>query len=478
VKLTRVLGLFLACVAAGAVVAAVGQRLFESSGSGYQVRAVFDNSSFVIPGEQVKVAGVVVGKIGAVQLTRQNHAAVVLDITDRRFTPFHADAHCEIDLQSLLGEQYVQCEPSAPGSPGSGPSPVLPAIGSGPNAGQHLLPVTDTTTPIGFDLLQDIYQLPERQGLQLIVSGLGAGLAGNGRELNQALVRADPALQATNRVISVLARQDRTLASLTDDSARVLGPLAAQSRHIGGFIKHAGGVAAASAQQSQAIEQNLKDFPAFLRQLKPATERLANLANQITPTLQTLNSRARVINAALKGLGPLAKSSIPALRTFGKAAAEGEKAFPRANAEIRQLLTLSTRLKPLATNLSTTAKSFDNAGGIEDLLRFIYYYTGAVNGEDALGHYLRALLEIGACSARSPTPVPGCGATFVKGLGGSGNTTQANGSSGKGSVTRKAAVAAAQITEIANEAVSKMTAKTNGKGPDLAALSNYLGGGR
>ncbi len=45
-------------------------------------------------------------------------------------------------------------------------------------------------------------------------------------------------------------------------------------------------------------------------------------------------------------------------------------------------------------------------------MRFIYYYTGAVNGEDSLGHYVRTLLQIGSCSPRSPSPVPGCQATF------------------------------------------------------------------
>lgn len=478
-KLARTLALFVASVAAGAVVAAVGVRLFGSGASGYQVRAVFDNSSFVIPGEQVKIAGVTVGRIAAVQLTPQNHAAVVLDITNRKFTPFHASAHCEIGLQSLLGEQYVECDPSAPRVAGSPPSPVLPAISSGPNAGQHLLPVKDTTTPVGFDLLQDIYQLPERQGLQLIISDLGAGLAHNGKELNQALVRADPALQATNKVISVLARQDRTLAALTDNSAKVLGPLAAQSRHIGGFLRHAGGVAAASARQARAISQNFQDFPAFLRQLRPAAVRLANLANQITPTLQKLNAQAPSINAAVKGLGPLVAASSPALQSLGKAAGKGAKAFPQVHREVKQLLALSTSLKPLGTNLAATTKSFDNAGGIEDLMRFIYYYAGAVNGEDALGHYVRSLLEIGACSARSPTPVPGCGATFVKGQGstGAGTASGASGKAASGSgASGSSASDSAQIMEIANRAASKAIAKATGQGRDLAALTNYLAG--
>ena len=29
-------------------------------------------------------------------------------------------------------------------------------------------------------------------------------------------------------------------------------------------------------------------------------------------------------------------------------------------------------------------------------MRFIYYYTGTVNGEDALGHYVRSSFEVGS----------------------------------------------------------------------------------
>ncbi len=61
-------------------------------GDEYLVRAVFDNGSFVIPGEDVKIAGVVVGSIHDVDLTEQNQAAIVLKIDDPAFVPFRKDA--------------------------------------------------------------------------------------------------------------------------------------------------------------------------------------------------------------------------------------------------------------------------------------------------------------------------------------------------------------------------------------------------
>ena len=397
----------------GAVLAAVITSRADSGDGSYLVRAVFDNSSFVIPGEDVKVAGVKVGTIQAVGLTSNNKAAITLEIDDPRFEPFRADAHCEIGLESLLGEQFVQCTPSQPVAAGAQRAPVLPSIASGPDKGQHVLGVQNTTTPVGLDQFADITRLPQQQRLQIIISGLGAGLAGNGHELNAALLRADPALQQTDQAIAVLSSQNRVLARLTGESDRILKPLAAQRAHVGGFIKHVATVAGAAAAQGAAIEDNLRAFPPFLRQLKPAAVRLTRLSRQIDSALQPLGAQAPSINASLQGLGPLATSGIPAVKTLGNVAQRGESTFPRINGVVRQLLSLAKPLQPLASNLAALSSSFDNAGGIEDVMRFIYYYTGAVNGEDALGHYVRSSFEVGSCSARSSSQVGGCGSTFA-----------------------------------------------------------------
>ncbi len=116
----------------GVLVAAAGGG--EDDGV-YRVRAVFDNASFVIPGEDVKVAGVKVGAIDDVDVTEENKAAVVLRIDDKAFTPFRNDAHCQIRLQSLIGEQYIECEPTSKRKEGEQVPPALPKIDSGDGEG-------------------------------------------------------------------------------------------------------------------------------------------------------------------------------------------------------------------------------------------------------------------------------------------------------------------------------------------------------
>jgi ABC-type transporter Mla subunit MlaD len=85
VKVVRLLITLVVFVAIGAGIAFAVVRLSGGTPSGYLVRAIFDNSSFVTPGEQVKVAGVTVGTIHAVQLTSQNKSALVLQINNSKF---------------------------------------------------------------------------------------------------------------------------------------------------------------------------------------------------------------------------------------------------------------------------------------------------------------------------------------------------------------------------------------------------------
>ena len=193
-------------------------------GSGYKVRAIFDFVRLV-PGEDVKIAGAKVGKVDSLDVTPDKKAAVVLDIQKSGFAPFHTDAHCTIRPQSLIGETFADC------IPGSTSAPDLPTIPDGQKgAGEHLLPVQNTSSPVDVDQINDIYREPIGQRLAIVINEFGAGLAGRGQDLNVVIHRANPALRETDKVLAVLASQNRTLADLAKNSDQVLGPLAAKRR--------------------------------------------------------------------------------------------------------------------------------------------------------------------------------------------------------------------------------------------------------
>lgn len=405
-------------VAAVCVGAALGTGGNDDDGK-YLVRAVFDNASFIIPGEDVKVAGVVVGTIDSLDVDDRNRAVVVLRIDDPAFKPFRKDATCRIGLQSLIGEQFVECDPTKVRGGDKAPAPELPAIRDGrPGAGQHLLPVDQTETPVGADLLNDIMRVPQQQRLPLIINELGTGLSGNGEALNAAIKRASPVLKQADELVATLAGQNKMLGRLVDQSDAILAPLAKRRKDVGEFVKQAGDAATATAKQGDALEASFARFPAFLKELGPAVDRLGAFADQATPAIGNLSSEAASVNASVQRLGPLAQKALPTFKSLGKVADEGRAVFPKLKPHADQINALATALQPAAQDLAALSTSFDQTGGIESLMRLFYFYTGAVNGEDASGHYTRASAIVNGCVDRYVGPKDGslCRATFQEPL--------------------------------------------------------------
>jgi virulence factor Mce-like protein len=409
----RRLAIIFLALASAAVVAIVGTGASGGGSSPYKVRAIFDTAFSVIQGEDVKVAGVKVGKIDGLAVTADNKAAVVLEIDKSGFDDFRRDATCQIRPQSLIGEKFVECTPTQPRPAGTPLPPPLKVIPTGQDgAGQHLLPVTNTLHTVDLDLLNNIMRLPFRERFSVILDELGTGLAGNGQALNQVIRRADPALRETDKVINILASQNKVLAQLARDGDRVLAPLARRRAQVADFIVRAGDVNQATADRRADLERTFQRLPKFLSELRPTMVRLGAFADQASPVTEDLGAEAPSLSRLAKALTPFAKASIPAVQSLGRAADVGKVAVPKTLPITKDVRALASEAKPLSSNLKTLLQSFRDTGGIERLMDYIFFQGAAINGFDSVGHYLRAALIVNTCTGYTATPVPGCGATF------------------------------------------------------------------
>ena len=124
----------------------------------------------------------------------------------------------------------------------------------------------------------------------MIIDELGTGLAARGSDLNAVIHRANPALGDTDKVLKILASQNRALAQLATNSDTVLAPLARERRQISGFVTQANTTAVASAQRAADISRTFQLFPSFLRQLRPLMADLGTLADQGTPVMTELGT--------------------------------------------------------------------------------------------------------------------------------------------------------------------------------------------
>jgi ABC-type transporter Mla subunit MlaD len=274
--------------------------------------------------------------------------------------------------------------------------------------------VTNTQTPVDIDLINNIFRLPYAQRLSLILNEFGAGLAGRGDDLNEVIKRANPALQETDKVLEVLGKQNRTLAQLAVNSDTILAPLARDRARVANFVDTANTTAAATAQESTALEGSLERLPTFLRELQPTLRGLSDLSDAATPTLRDLGAVAPTLNRLVLALGPFADAALPATKSLGTASDAGSAALPPTLPVINQLRQFAQIALPVASNLDQLVTSIRDTGGIERILDWVFYTTNAVNGYDSVGRYLRAELVANLCSlyAAVTDPTGECNANF------------------------------------------------------------------
>ena len=372
----------------------------------YFVRAIFDNASTLVPGEDVKVAGVPVGVISDLDITSDKKAAVTLRIDDEGFIPWKQDAKCKIGAQGLIGEKFVDCQP------GSSSAGALARIDEGDGKGERLLPIERTSSPVDLDLLNDIMRLPYRQRFAILLSEFGTGLAGRGEELNEVIHRANPALRETDEVLKILADQNHVLARLARDSDRVLEPLARERESFADFVVQANATGEASAERRGDLARSIHLLPGFLRELRPLMADLEDFTDQGTPLLTDLNAAAPALGRLIEAQGTLADASRESFPSLGDALERGRPALIEARPLIRDLGRFGREAAPVSVNLDELTKSLNRTGAIERLNDLIYYITLASNGFDGLGHYLRAGLVTNVCSTYALEPSPACRSTF------------------------------------------------------------------
>ncbi|MBS1676058.1 MAG: MCE family protein [Actinobacteria bacterium] len=396
-----------------AAVVAVIVLISGSSSEGYVVRAVFSNGSFMVAGEQVRVAGANVGTIKSVSVSLPGEptaerggklvdvpgkAIIELEISDPSFQDFRQDAGCEIRPQSLIGEKYVDCHPTEPRAPGQQPPPPLTRIPDGePGAGQYLLPLGRNQTTVDPDLINNINSLPYAQRFRLIFNELGAGLAGRGQDLEAAIKHANPTLRSVDKLFGQLTEQKDQLAQLAAESQEILEPLTREKEHVVGFLAHSGEAAEASSEHGAELEAALQKFPTFLVEFRETMRNLKEFSDAGTPLLEDLGVAAPALTNATRTLTPFSEATTVALKSLATAGEASGPVFAQATPVVRKAGKLAKTGVVPTKELAGLFRSLEGTGGWRSLTELIYNSAGAFNGFDKYGHYGRAAVTLTTC---------------------------------------------------------------------------------
>ncbi len=410
-----------AALAALAVIAAACYAVFGGSlpfgGSAFVLRAVFTaNTNLHIP-SPVRIAGVQVGEVTAVQRIKGSpDAGVVVMRIDSSGLPLHADATAQIRSRIFLeGNFYVDLHPGTPSSP-------LLASGA-------TLPAANTAGPVQLDRVLSALNAGARANLQKLVQGLGGALnqvptpaqqrgqdpavarLTGAQGLNYSLNYAARAFEASAIVNqALLGTHAGDLSGAVRGESRVLSALAAGGRALPELVSNLDITAAALAARQSQLAAAVALLPGVLRRLQSAEAALSasfapteRFAARLIPGIQQLGP---TIVAALPWLGQM--TALMSARELGgllgqlaPAAASSSRAIGSATTLVsaaQQLSRcLSNVLVPTGNQTITVDSSPPNGLKLyQQLLQSAVGLDSAAQNFDGNGRYLRASVGGGA----------------------------------------------------------------------------------
>jgi phospholipid/cholesterol/gamma-HCH transport system substrate-binding protein len=412
-----------------AIVAVIALTMGGDDDDAYVVRAVFDNSSFLVSGEEVRVAGATVGEIESVDVTMPGEtigyedgqpvalpgkAVIAMRIDDPGFVDFRSDASCMIRPQSLIGEKFVDCRTTLPRAPGSAAAPPLRQVPDGePGAGQYLLPLENNGTIVDPDLVNNLNRLTYTQRFRLIFNELGAGLAGRGEDIEEVVKRANPVLRDVDLLFKILSDQRDQLAKLTSDSDEILVGLSREREHVAGFFSNAGAAAEASAERGEELEESFRKLPAFLREFRLTMRSLKTFSDAAAPVFTDFGKAAPSFTKWTEALAPFSDASIVALKSLGDTGEVAGPKFAATDPVIRKIRDLGKSGASPTTKLAKFLVSTKQTKGWDGLVDLIYNNSATLNEFDQYGHFARGLVTLSNCIDYETEETSGCSAKFT-----------------------------------------------------------------
>ena len=390
----------------GLLVATASTAVLVGAGDGgrktYRVDAIFDSAAFLIPGQDVKIAGSRVGSVTGVELTSDHKARVEMEI-EEGFAPFRRNATCAIRPQSLIGEKFVDCKPGSPEARElRATSDEVPTV-----------PLAQTRSPVDLDLVFASLRRPYVERLGLVVSELGTGLAGRPEELEAAVRRANPALEEADRVLAILNRDRAQLGRLVERTDTVLAELAGRDRDAARFIERADVVARTGASRRGELGRVVDRLPALLEELEPSADRLAALARDARPVVAELRAATPSLRDLWGDLEPLTEAGRPALDRLAEAAVVGRRAVRAARPVGTRLRAAAVRLPPVVDIAQELVASLRASGGVEYIGKFLYTATLTTARFDQVSHMAPSYQVTGPCQQWTAKPVRECDAHWA-----------------------------------------------------------------
>jgi phospholipid/cholesterol/gamma-HCH transport system substrate-binding protein len=357
----------------------------------FEVKATFQSANSIRLDSPVRIAGVDVGKVKAIERQEGGYGSVLTLQIDDQGLPLHSDATAKIRPRIFLeGNFFVDLRPG---------SPAAPELEDG-----DTIAVTQTASPVQLDEVLTALQSDTRQDVKDLLDGLAVALTSQPTEAEDAdadpLARGDTAAESFNDAYDDIPDAERStaqvleaflgtepaqdLSRLIDGTARTTAALARNENALQGLITNFNATMAAFASESGNLQASIR---AFAREILPGVRETPATIDAAFPWID----QARPLMGD-EELGGLARELSPATRDLARLTDRAIELFPQTD-----LASKCARDVLLPTGDVVIRDEFTT--GVENYKEFFYTLVGlSGEGQNADGNGMMVRFQTGGGS--------------------------------------------------------------------------------
>lgn len=349
----------------------------DDESDGGAVAGIFADASPLEVGSEVRVYGVKVGEVEAIDLV-DNQARVVLDVDDE-VLPLREDARLAIRPINLLGENFVEIQP------GSGDRAEL----------RGDVPVEQTETIVTLQAVIDTFDDPTAAGLAALVSELGNGVAGNGQEMADVIKALAPAMNGIEDLGRVLEEQNDVLDSLVATADPVAAAVAGEDgKRIDKLVAQAHRLLASVSAERAGLEQTLAELPGAIKEARTTLASLDTVAGSLAPTLKKARPVTDDLETISDEIVEFSKYAEPAFSSFDEVFEHADKLVAEAAPAVAELKAAGPELRRGSDSINTLGDQVLREQPLSNLMAFVRKWALSTNSRDNISHYFRGVFHV------------------------------------------------------------------------------------
>lgn len=367
----------IAVVLAAVIAIVAAATLIFNSESGHKYTLLFETGGQLVPGNQVLVAGQVVGTIDSIDLTEDSQAAVNVTMEE----PLREGTTAVIRMTSLSGvaNRYV-------------------SLTMGPNNAEEIPDGTtiageDTTSPVDLDQLFNVFRAKQRTSLKKFIEGNATVYAGKQELANRAYKFLNPSFSTSERLFAELSVDSAALSRLLVSGSQAFDAIASRRQDLTDLISNANGTLQAISNRNEDLDRSLAALPGTLRQANTSFVNLRATLDDLDPLVTASYPATENLAPFLRRLRLVSEDAVPVFGDLSRIVR-----LPGADNDLADALgTLPGVRDQARTAFPATIAAMDDSQEeisllrpyTPDLFQFIGKLGAATAYYDANGHYAR-----------------------------------------------------------------------------------------